>query len=574
MNTSPEPTGECSHPYDWFRDAEVLVLLLVVLAAFVVRLGDVSMRGEEPRRAQVAFELVERSDWIVPREQGEPFLSRPPFHNWLIALSTLVCGTRDAWAVRLPSVLALLLTVLLLYGYARTYLSRTGALAAGVAFLTLGEMFTTGCQAETEMVFISLVSGSLLLWHWGEINRWPETRTWVLCYLCVGLGVLTKGPQPPVYFLGTVGGYLLWTGQWRRLIQRPHLTGCLVGAALVVTWLVLVARQEGWPVVWNVVLHDSAGRMSIWKPGLILEHLVRYPVEVLGCTLPWSLLLLCYLQGDLRRSLARAHPQVVFLGICVGVAFPTCWIPPSGETRYFAPLYPCLALLIGSVVERCAAADVSALLARCWRWYIYSFIVVMLAAGTAVSLAPFVLASSPRYQPWLEQPLIALGYGAAMVILAVLCFRARQAGSTTRVRTIVLAGACFMVLTLAGIVTNIRVRRSEDQANAVARLKRLLPAGQRLVSLGHVDALFAYYYRLPIEAVSRQPADLAGRGLVYFCLDRYGTGRPALPFAWEEIAVISMERHHCACPLRAVVIGRCLPNEAATQTNQGQTPRS
>src|SRR5260370_30976262 len=104
---------------------------------------------------------------MIAGVRGRVFLRRPPLPNWLCASSSAPFGSRAPWVVRLPSVLAMLAIALLIYGYARTRLSRLGALTATFAFATFGEMFTTGCQAETEMVFIALVSASLLLWHWG-----------------------------------------------------------------------------------------------------------------------------------------------------------------------------------------------------------------------------------------------------------------------------------------------------------------------------------------------------------------------------------------------------------------------
>jgi 4-amino-4-deoxy-L-arabinose transferase-like glycosyltransferase len=555
VTTSSERFTPSQQQPKCFREPEVWLLLVLVIVAYWIRLGDVSLRGEEPRWAQEALGMLQSGDWIVPRGQGEPDLTRAPLHSWLVALSSAACRTRAAWAVRLPSVLALLLTVLLIYGYCRTFLSRTGALAAALAFLTMGEMFTTGCQAHTEMVFISLVSASLLLWHWGEVRGWPETATWIICYILVGLGVLTKGPQPPVYFVSSVGAYLLWTGQWRRLFRWPHLTGCLVAVTLVGCWVLLFARQEGWSAAYTIIMVSSAGRMSGWRLPEVARHMGEFPLEVLGCTLPWSLLLLGYASGPFRRSLGRAQPHLVYQGICVGIAFLSCWIPPGGQTRYFSPLYPCLGVLIGAVVDRCATARVPALLTWCWRWYAHVLGFVMLAAGVVVSGAALVLPSAPKYQPWVEPPLVALGYGTAMLILAALCWWARRAGNATRVRTVVLTVTCFMVLTLTGIVTDIRVRRSADQAGAVALLKQRLPSRQRLVSLGHVDDLFAYYYELPIAIVP--PADLTVQADAYFCIDSYCGARPPLPFAWEEIAIIPMDRNRRDQPERAVVVGHC-----------------
>ena len=81
-------------------------------------------------------------------------------------------------------------------------------------------------------------------------------------------------------------------------------------------------------------------------------------------------------------------------------------------------------------------------------------------------------------------------YGMAVVGLAVLTLQAREGGRTSHVRTAVLAVACFMVLTFTGILTDVRIRRGGNPAAAVERLKGQLPPGQRLISFGHVDALF------------------------------------------------------------------------------------
>ena len=53
-----------------------LLALLLTLALFP-RLGILTMRGEETRRALVAFEMQYFDDYITPREQGELFQSNP-----------------------------------------------------------------------------------------------------------------------------------------------------------------------------------------------------------------------------------------------------------------------------------------------------------------------------------------------------------------------------------------------------------------------------------------------------------------------------------------------------------------
>src|SRR5262249_432081 len=142
------------------------------------------------------------------------------------------------WAVRFPSLLATLLTTLMIYGYSRIGLSRHGALAAAVVFATFADMFAMGRQAETEALFILLLSGSLLVWHWGFLRRWPDFATYACGYGLMALAMLTKGIQAPTYFVGSIFAYLVLTGQWRRLFCRGHLLGALAGAAILLAWVI------------------------------------------------------------------------------------------------------------------------------------------------------------------------------------------------------------------------------------------------------------------------------------------------------------------------------------------------
>src|SRR4029077_8520825 len=82
-------------------------------------------------------------------------------------------------------------------------------------------------------------------------------------------------------------------------------------------------------------------------------HLLTFPLEIAAGTLPWSLLLLLFFRRDFRQSIGAAHPCVLFLTLGIAIAFSTCWIPPGGQSRFFAPFFPCLAVMIGLVIQRC-----------------------------------------------------------------------------------------------------------------------------------------------------------------------------------------------------------------------------
>ena len=71
-------------------EPEYWLLMGLVVAIYFTRMTALPIYGEEPRWGQVAYEMLQSGDWIVPRQQGEPFPDRPPLNSWLIVHSRAV----------------------------------------------------------------------------------------------------------------------------------------------------------------------------------------------------------------------------------------------------------------------------------------------------------------------------------------------------------------------------------------------------------------------------------------------------------------------------------------------------
>jgi len=181
-----------THQNPWWVEREFFLVLIIILLAHCFRMDALSIRGEESRRGVIGAEIYRTNGWTVPTLQGEPWLSRPPLQYWFIAISTWARGTCDTITARLPSVLATLLTTLLVYGYSRTFLPRLGAFAAAAAFTTMGQILKLGRLAETEAVFTLFLSAALLVWHWGYMRRWSDVRMWMFGYGLAALATLAK----------------------------------------------------------------------------------------------------------------------------------------------------------------------------------------------------------------------------------------------------------------------------------------------------------------------------------------------------------------------------------------------
>jgi 4-amino-4-deoxy-L-arabinose transferase-like glycosyltransferase len=473
----------------------------------------------------------------------------------------------DLTAIRLPSAAAILLLTWLIYAYARAWMSRLGSLSSAAAFITMGQVLALGRSGESEAVFTLFTSASLLVWHWGYLRAWPIARTWSLGYTLAALGALTKGPQAPVYFVAGCGAYLLWRRDWRWLLGRGHLAGLACFAITVGAWLVPFAIASGWRAVDEIWTGLAEERFRF--DGL-LRHVATYPLDTFGCLIPWSPLLCLLVKPSVRKSLLANRPQVQFLFAALVVTYPTVWFAAGAVGRYYMPLYPCLAVLIGLVIETCTLSCANSFDRNVWRRYLRVLGVVILAAGVvvvAISYVPIEQLDDAR-QPLAFQ---VVWIAAAAVAAGVLVW-ASLSEQAPRPQIAVLTVASFVGLAYAGAMVNSRVHGSNDLAPAIVHLKQQLPDPGQIVSLDRVYHRFAYEYGTPIRQIAwpAAAAEIPG-GMAYFCFDHH-PGEPIqrralsmLPFEWDMVAQINCDPVHRDEPQRTVIVGRIRRAEMLAQ---------
>ena len=550
----------------WRPEWEVVALVLLVALVYFSRPFALPIFGEEPRRGVIAREMLETGDWIAPRVQGILRVSRPPLQNWMIAAGSVFSGRVDALAVRLPSFLATLATVLLVYLVGRGFLSRIAATSAAVAYCTMHEVLQFGRLGETEAVFTVFVASSLLLWWHGRHSGWNPKLVWSIAFACTAMGTLTKGLQAPVYFVGITGSYLLLSGKWRELFGAAYWIGAVVGVSLVAAWQIPFTLETSLSDSWQIYFWNVANRFGerYWLP--VIGHWISYPLEVLfGSLAPWSLLLAPLASRRFRATLGALTPHTQFLALCCLFALVFVWFPPGSRTRYYMPLYPCYALLVGVVMER-LTADGDA--AAEWYWLAFRNLVTVVAAicGVAILAVSLAWPNALAALPWSW----ALAYGTLCTVVVVVMLRSGHWAAERSLQAGVWAAALFLGVTYAGPWLTVQGRRCEDVAASVAALREELPPGSRLVSFGQLMHTFLFYYpetidrfELP-ETLAEVPADLE-----YFSIHTYKTEPPELPFAWEQIAVVSCDRFQRPVPQDRIYVGRRIaPTTASTDEPQ------
>lgn len=591
----------CSTLSTWTKSAvcllglerELLLLVLLVFGVTFPRLTTLPICGEEPRRAEVAKEMIATGDWVVPRQQGEIYCTRPPLQNWAIALMGLLRGRVDPVAIRLPSALATSAMAILCYLYGRTFLGPLGAFAAGAAFATMGQVLQIGTMGETDPLFAALLSASLLLWHWGYARRWPKLLLWTVAPALAGLAGLTKGIQAPLYFFAVLGAYLLIRRDWRTLFGWPMFLAATVLAAVVAAWTVPYLLATDWQHTREIWLGQVEQRMT--HHGLT-KHLLKHPLETFACMLPWSPMLLVFCHRSFRRAILPAREHVQFLLLALAVTFPSVWLVPEAANRYYLPMYPAAALLVGLAIQYTAEQRSVASLQQAWRRFLAGLALAVALGGLFVAGVWAVSRLSPgnALAPMVQPLGLTLAFAAASAATVLVLVHTWRVLHPQWALASVAVSAALVGFAYRGLVLNAQVAAANDLRPAIAELKTRLPEPESLVSFGPVFHRFRYYYGSPIRLLALpENAAQVPPEIRYFCvqgrLDPAGRtgasahGRPMaspnnvatpeLPFAWEPVYAVRCGRNRNDDPQPVVVVGRIAATSRVAENPCPESPR-
>jgi len=116
-------------------EARTLTIILLWAWASLPNVTMPSFIWEEGTNAVIARQLLTGTDWLPPVVYGLREIDKPYLLAWLIAAVALVTGEVTEWSARLPAMISVLLTALLVQSVTRRYASLNASLFAALAFL-------------------------------------------------------------------------------------------------------------------------------------------------------------------------------------------------------------------------------------------------------------------------------------------------------------------------------------------------------------------------------------------------------------------------------------------------------
>jgi len=537
----------------------LLLLVAVVILGYGIAPTRLPLMGEEPCRALHGIEMARSGDWLVATNQGVPILDRPPLQYWTLALIHKWIHPLDPLTIRLFMAIVTGCTALIIWWYSRSFLSDTAALVAAIAYPTMGHVFDLGRRAETDGLFAMLLAAALMVWHHSYLQRRRPIWTWTLGAAVAALATLTKGSQGPVAFFGTVYLFLLIQRDWRNLICWSHVLGIIVFLSMIGVWQVPFYLVTGWDGTQQTWFGPYVSRMDTNVTKLLL-HLVEFPLNVFGASLPWSALLVGLCNRRFWQLDEKLKSAVLFMLLGMMAIFVPVWISAGGRHRYIMPMYPLIAVLCGVVVQQALTASLTSFLRQFWYGYVRVMAMILAGFVTAFLMVTLVAEfSDARWVHALAQPwLLMIVWVIGTVIGVTLIFRHMSPRRTGHGVVVTFAIASMLAICFNGAIVNAKAKRTENIGPDVVALHRSLPPQAQLVSFGQINEIFVYWYGEPIPILDTPTAsgDLPS-DLEYFAINVRRGQTVDLPFEWEQVATFSTERkRNHPNPKLIVLVGR------------------
>jgi 4-amino-4-deoxy-L-arabinose transferase-like glycosyltransferase len=304
---------------------------------------------DDLREAEVALEMEQGGDFIVPHLAGLPFVEKPPGFPALVALAYRAAGGPGAGAGRLVSAFFAGAALLGTYLLGRRALNVRVGLAAA-CLVGLSPLF---CRVSHEILLdnalvASVVFAQFFLWESMD-DRSERERRWAAwaAGLCLGFSLLVKGFVGPSLVFSGLAVHAASSRSWEaaRACLRPGVViGFLVPALLWMAPFVLTAEPA---LLRGFFIDNHLARFTRAFDGHARPF--YFYLETLPYKLGWAtLLVLPAAAGALK---GKGKVDLYFLSLAAGPVL-LLSLSRGKEAIYLLPAYPALALLGAGWLDR------------------------------------------------------------------------------------------------------------------------------------------------------------------------------------------------------------------------------
>jgi 4-amino-4-deoxy-L-arabinose transferase-like glycosyltransferase len=320
---------------------------------------------DEPREADIAWQMSRQTDKAVPSLAGQAFCEKPPLTYWIAGAAIAAFGP-GAWAARLPNLLYAVIAALAMAALGRRSMNAVAGAAAAAALGTFLLSYQVSIWLATDAPLLAAVATALCGAYIGFYpdrpgDRW---RGYTLMHAALALGFLSKSAAAWVVPALAILALAAWERRWRELLRPELYAGLLLQAAVIGSWVWFVhAAPDGDADLRVFFWNNLVGRFAHVDAPQDLQYAAahknfpgKYLAELPLYLWPWTLLVIAALRRawvDRHRPTEELRPVRFALAAFVP-ALAVLSVAATARNVYLAPALPGLALLLGWWFDRIA----------------------------------------------------------------------------------------------------------------------------------------------------------------------------------------------------------------------------
>jgi 4-amino-4-deoxy-L-arabinose transferase-like glycosyltransferase len=495
---------------DW---SKIVLIILLGLILYCYNIGGWDLwNPDEPRYAQVAKEMVESGNWILPHLNGDVYHEKPPLVFWLVTLSFKICGSFSEFAARFPIALLSILILVITYFLGKTLFNPLTGFLSSLILATNIEYFWLSRRLDLDIPITLFILLSLASFYQGYQREKGRRWYYLSFFFLIGLATLAKGPVGFIIPLLTIVIYLALKGELKKLKEMRFGVGSLLFLLTLSAWIIPAAFQGGKAYFQEIVFHQTVNRFfDTWAHHQPFYYYFQvFPADFL----PWTIFLPAALIWGFQGWRKKKEGDYLFPLVWLIVVFTFFSFSSGKRELYILPLYPAAAMITGKLWADYFAGQENSFVKR----YMNISLVILGCSMLIAGMLPFFLQTKTRefleFMPNLSfTPLAVIFF-----IMALLLFVLRKKKRTC-FGLILLIMSWGMVYTVKSVFPFFNQFKSAKPLSE--EIVSLMKPGDELVIYKKEPSAFNFYTGIyPIKQVrdKNNLTDLFQSDKRFFCL--------------------------------------------------------
>ncbi len=305
------------------------------------------LQGDESFYSVSASWMVTNNNYLVPHYFGEPRFQKPILTYLIVAASYKLFGI-SLWSTRVPIVVFSILTLILLYHFAKLYIDKAEFGLFSVLMLSSSWLFITFSRIAMTDLILTFFS-TLALYFFARALRKKEKTTllYLLGFGAIGFAFLAKGPAGFLVLLC----YILYLSiirpdNWKKhLLNLINPLNILLLLAICLPWyLTLWLSHES-----GVIKHikSESTQFTALPFVRIPRHLFFYAGFLIAYLLPFSSIA----TWNYFRKKSTINKEL-WLPLMMGITYVALFVffVTANKDRYLLPAFPSMVIIIAWIL--------------------------------------------------------------------------------------------------------------------------------------------------------------------------------------------------------------------------------